>query len=92
MNTPKPKIDTDYNGEALDMAVAGGVVSMRRHGRSIAFAVVGDVVKLTPDEADDVATALASAAKLARENTPPPTWAKSHERYRDLLGAADDAP
>jgi hypothetical protein len=63
----QPKIDTDWNGEALDLRVAGGVVSMRRHGRVIAFAVVGDVVKLTPAEADWVATALASAAVIARE-------------------------
>lgn len=70
----QPKVDTDWHGEALDLSVTRGVVSMRRDGAEIKFAVVGDVVRLSPSEADTVATSLASAAELARrsltEDTP----------------------
>ena len=64
----QPRIDTDWNGEYLDLHIeAIGVISMRRHGDRIHLAIVGpDVARLTAAEADDVACALASAAAIVR--------------------------
>lgn len=62
--------DTDYHGDAMDLALAnGGVFNFRRHDELIKMAVTpGPVGVLTADEAEDVARNLLAAAKLARES------------------------
>jgi len=55
-----------YHGEAMDLSVTGGLVSMRRHGTKAHLAVLGDVVILDADQADQIAHTFAAAAVLVR--------------------------
>jgi hypothetical protein len=62
------EVSTDYRGEALDYHVKPGVVvSMRRHGKVVAFCTVGGVANLTAEEAREVGISLLAAAELAEQ-------------------------
>lgn len=81
-----PPLDTDYHGDALDMSLhpTPVVVSMRRHGPVISFGLVGsiNVVRLNPEQAEEIAKSLWAAAHLARADGQPDTLA---EVTRDFL-------
>ena len=68
----QPKIDTDWNGESLFLAVADGLVRMWRDGEEVELMLASRVddraaVTLTDVQADGLATALASAAEIIRQ-------------------------
>jgi hypothetical protein len=54
-------------GEALDLAVKGGVVGLRQFGETINFGTTpGPTVHLTADEAEQIGRSLIAAAEAAR--------------------------
>lgn len=68
----KPKIDTDWNGEFLRLAVAGGNIFMSREGATVDLTLRSSsgyrcTLNLTAEQADDLATSLASAAEIIRQ-------------------------